>query len=217
MLLEELHRRSAEPAFFFGREGHFWTIGRAGGKVIRLKEMKGFRFLAHLLRNPGIEFRPLELSAVGGDPRTDEASGMASPGRREIAEAGLRAGDLGDAGEVLDARAKVAYRERLSDLRQELEEARENNDPGRVERLSAEIEALTRELAAAVGLRGRDRRAASAAERARVAVTKAIRTAIAAIVKEDSEIGDHLQREVRTGRVFCYRPDEPGSIRWRPE
>ena len=55
----------------------------------------------------------------------------------------------------------------------ELAEAERWNDPERAARLQAEEDALAHELAAAIGLGGRDRAAVSASERARVSVTRA--------------------------------------------
>ena len=74
--------------------------------------------------------------------------------------------DLGDAGVLLDATAKAAYQARLGELRAEVEEAEGFNDPVRAARAREEMEFLVGELARAVGLGGRDRRAASHAERA---------------------------------------------------
>jgi 50S ribosomal subunit-associated GTPase HflX len=46
-------------------------------------------------------------------------------GEEDLEKAGIHIGSLGDAGEMLDDTAKVAYRRRLSELREELEEAKE--------------------------------------------------------------------------------------------
>jgi hypothetical protein len=70
-------------------------------------------------------------------------------------------------------RARSDYRERLEDLRSELDETRSINDPGRAERVEQEIEFLTRELSSAYGLGGRARRSAAPVERARKAVSEA--------------------------------------------
>jgi hypothetical protein len=60
--------------------------------------------------------------------------------------------------------AKAAYRKRLDDLRgEELDEAQGWSDPEGAAKLSKETDFLTHELARAVGLRGRDRRAPSPA------------------------------------------------------
>jgi hypothetical protein len=67
----------------------------------------------------------------------------------------IQIGGLGDAGEMLDEEAKTAYRRRLAELREGLEEAKGLGKVERAERAEGEIEALTRELSRAVGLGGR--------------------------------------------------------------
>ncbi len=47
---------------------------------------------------------------------------------------------------MLDEQAKIAYRRRLSELREELEEAKELGNVERAEHAEAEIDALTKEL-----------------------------------------------------------------------
>jgi hypothetical protein len=122
--------------------------------------------------------------------------------------------DLGDAGGLLDAKAKAAYRARLGELEAELEEAQRWNDPGRAATAAAERDFLVAELARAVGLGGRDRRAASHAERARLNVTRAIRAAMAHLARANPPLGRHLAATVRTGRYCCYTPDPRAPITW---
>jgi hypothetical protein len=62
------------------------------------------------------------------------------------------------------------------------------------------------ELAAGTGLGGRARRFPDSAERARLAVGKAIRRAIARIHQADPSIGEHLHRTVQTGMRCSYQP-----------
>ena len=121
---------------------------------------------------------------------------------------------LGDAGALLDAKAKTAYRRRLSELSEELTEAERFNDLGRVGRIRAEIEALTAQLAAAVGLGGRDRKAACAAERARLTVTKRIKDALHKIRDRHPLLGQHLAAVVKTGYFCSYRPDQEHNAEW---
>src|SRR5258705_388927 len=75
---------------------------------------------------------------------------------------------------------RSGYKERLDDLRAELDEAERFNDGERASRARREIEFLTDELAKSAGIGGRDRRAARASERARVNVTRTI----AAVMKK---------------------------------
>jgi hypothetical protein len=116
--------------------------------------------------------------------------------------------------EVLDAQAKTAYRGRLDALRAELAEAEGFNDVGRAERAREEIEVIEEQLAAAVGLGGRDRVAGSAAERARSAVTQRVRAAIKKIGAAHPVLADHLAGRIETGTFCVYRLDPMRPIEW---
>jgi hypothetical protein len=94
------------------------------------------------------------------------------------------------------------YRARLLDLREELDEAEGFGDRGRAEKAKTEIDFLTQELARAVGLGGRGRRAGNAAERARTTVQTRLREAIRRISDELPEAGVRLEQTIRTG-TFC--------------
>jgi hypothetical protein len=78
--------------------------------------------------------------------------------------------------------------------------------------LQAELEQFVGELARAFGLGGRDRRAASAAERARLNVTRALRTAITRLTEVLPDAAA-LDRGIRTGLYCCYAP-AGGDVRW---
>ena len=138
----------------FRKEGEYWTVGY-GGKAFRLKDSKGLGYLAHLLRHPGAEFHVLDLAGGIADRRDDDEAGQSEQGLprgdEELEKAGTHIGSLADAGEMLDEQAKVAYRRRLSALREELEEAKQLAHVERAERAEQEIDALTRELTRAVG------------------------------------------------------------------
>jgi hypothetical protein len=122
---------------------------------------------------------------------------------------------FGSAGPVLDAEAKAAYRQRLDDIQAELAEAESWNDPERVVRLRGEERALAHELAAAIGLGGRDRPAGSTSERARISVTRAVRSAMARIAAQNAPLGAHLDATIRTGTYVSYQPDPAAPIEWR--
>jgi non-specific serine/threonine protein kinase len=120
-----------------------------------------------------------------------------------------------DAGEVLDGRARAAYRHRIEEIREEIEEADVHGDIGRAERARSELEQLTRQLAEAVGIGGRERRAADAAERARLNVTRAIRAVVGRIGLVNPALARHLDSSVVTGRFCCYQPPGDQRIDWR--
>jgi hypothetical protein len=203
-----------DSATVFRREGDYWTIAFAG-HVARLKDTKGLQYIAHLLRHPGQEFHVSQLIAAIGDAGADLAPG-ASGGPIDWdarASDAIHERGLGDAGPVLDPKAKAEYKRRIDDLRSELEEAERSNDPGRAQRAREEIEAISEQLAGALGLGGRDRHAASDAERARLAVTKRIKAALAKIRDANPALAQHLTAAITTGYLCSYAPkvDMPSS------
>jgi len=119
-----------------------------------------------------------------------------------------------DLGPMLDDTAKAAYRRRLDELREDLAEAEEFHDYARVSRARLEIEALTHELARAFGLGGRDRPHKSTAERARVNVTRRLRSTISLIAEVFPELGHHLDTTVCTGMFCAYRPGPVPPFNW---
>jgi len=199
------------------KEGEYWTVGY-GGNAFRLKDTRGLGYLAHLLRHPAIEFHVLDLfGGIASQREEDEirqsVHGLPR-GDKDLENAGIHITGLGDAGEILDDQAKVSYRHRLSELREELGEAKELGNVERAEQAEEEIDALTRELSRAVGLGGRNRRAASASERARQTITKTIKAVVERITQSDAQLADILSRCIRTGTFCSYQPDPDFPIAW---
>ncbi len=204
-----LRRAADEPTSperaVFCRTGDTWTIEFAG-VARQLPDVRGLRYLQPLLQHPGREFHATELVQVALGASAD------SPGRAGDVEPGARcASSLGDAGPALDAQAAAAYRRRLAELREGLEEAERFNDLGRAAQARQEIEFLSAELAAAV----RGRKTASHAERARLTVTKGIKSALQRIQRVHPPLARHLQATIRRGYFCSYTPDPRHPIEWQ--
>jgi hypothetical protein len=150
--------RSASQKGVLRKEGEYWTVGY-GEQSFRLKDTRGLMYLAHLLGHPAVEFHVLDLFGETASQREEDEtsrSGQRLPrGAEQLEKAGMHRARPGDAGEMLDEQAKVAYKRRLSELREELEEAKELGNVERAEQAEVEIDALTKELSRAVGLGGR--------------------------------------------------------------
>jgi tetratricopeptide (TPR) repeat protein len=184
------------------KEGDLWRVAYRGDGF-HLKDSKGLQFLSTLLRNPGREVHVLDLLGERSDGGV--AAGATSEGVT---------GDLGDAGEMLDPVARSAYKRRLDDLREELEEAERFNDVGRAERARHEMDFLGAELARGVGLGGRARRAGGASERARQNACRTIAAALKKIAEGSPGLGQHLAATVNTGLFCCYDPRLVPLISW---
>jgi tetratricopeptide (TPR) repeat protein len=173
------------PECIFKKDNSLWRLAFASATVT-LPEVKGFVDLARLLALPGREMHCLEI--MGG------------------------IGGAGDSEPVLDQKARLAYEQRIRELRSEIEAAEAMNDPARREKSSAELDQLTEHLARALGAGRRNRQLNPTVERARTAVTWRIRSAIKKIEAAHPSLGRHLANSIRTG-VFCsYAPEK--EIAW---
>lgn len=179
----------------FRREGDYWTVVFEG-HAAHVRDIKGMHYLARILAAPGRELHVVDLVVSEG--------GTASGAR-----------GFADAGDMLDATAKDAYRRRLAEIDDDIDEARANGDDLRAAQGQTEREFLVTELARAVGLGGRDRRAGSQSERARASVTQALRKAMARLRDIDPALGEHLDRTVRTGTYCAYLPDPRLPPAWK--
>jgi tetratricopeptide (TPR) repeat protein len=196
-------------ANIFRRKGDYWIISYQGSDF-RLKHIRGLGYIAHLLRHPSIEFHVLDLvaSTQKTSPLSASASDVALVGPRD------QASRLGGANALLDAKARTAYKQRVAELQEELEEARAFNDPGRADKAQQEIDFISSELARGFGLGGRTRCTPSSAERARVNVVKGVKAALAKIAEHSPLLEHYLATTIRTGAFCWYTPHPFNPISW---
>ncbi len=163
------------------RDGPLWRVSFAG-KEVTVPDSKGWQDIARLLASPDTDVHVLDL--MGGADRSRSA------------------------GEILDRRALAAYRQRMTDLDEDIAAAEENNDFERRSRAEAERQALLDELGSVSGLGGRSRTFANhPAERARKAVSGRIRDAIRKLRPSSAGLADHLETAIVTGTYCRYRSD----------
>jgi hypothetical protein len=159
-----------------------------GGVEATVPDLKGLRYLERLLAEPGRELHVLDL--VGAE----------SPD-----EAGLP---------VLDDEARSAYRRRLREVEEDLEEARANADLAREELAERDRDYLLAELSGAFGLGGRARVTGASAERARTAVARSLRYSLQRLETSHPLAAAHLSRALRTGSFCSYSPDPTRPVEW---
>jgi hypothetical protein len=165
------------------RQGTRWRIA-LGARVAVVDDSIGLRHLAVLIAGPGVDVPAVQLTRPG------------RPAPARVAQP------------VLDGAAVRQYRNRLDELRQQIEHAESLGASDRATGLRSEAAWIAGELHAQTGLGGRSRLFADDAERARIAVGKAIRRAVTRVGEADPVIGAELSGTIRTGRVCCYRPAE---------
>lgn len=176
-----------------------------GGRTSTMRDLKGLRYVARLVAEPGREFHVLDLvAAEAGILRPDVVHPDVGP-RVHGGEAGIP---------VLDDTAREAYRRRLVDIDDDIDEARRMNDPERLALAERDRDYLIAELSRAVGLGGRGRTIGGSSERARTSVTRSIRYALEQLADVEPDLARHLARSVGTGTYCCYRPDPLAPLTW---
>ncbi|HZQ86400.1 MAG TPA: hypothetical protein VFA83_16245 [Acidimicrobiales bacterium] len=181
------------------RDGAWWTAG-CGDTKVRLRHTKGLQYVAELVAHPGIERHVVDL--------VDQVETLAPDGPVDLRRR------IGDSGPALDRSARDAYRRRVSDLRDEIEEALALENDEKAAALQAELDSVLQELARAFGMGGRDRPVGAVAEKARLNVTRAVRSAIAKLAEALPEPGAVLDRRVRTGLYCAYDPHPDDAVLW---
>jgi TolB-like protein/tetratricopeptide (TPR) repeat protein len=177
--------RAADATFVLDPATGAWTA-RFMDRTARVKDMKGCRDLALLLSSPCERLHVIDIAGRALE---------------------------GDAGAVMDARARAECQRRRHELEEEIADAEREHDLGRREAAQAELERLTESLLAALGIGGRPRKLGDPIEKARTAVTWRIRSAIKKIGEAHPELGRHLEHSIRTGTFCEYRSETP--ISWR--
>jgi hypothetical protein len=172
--------------------GGVWEIGREGATV-QVRELKGLQYLRLLLARPGVSISAADLS--------DAVAGHAGAGVREAGTP------------LLDRQAAAAYRRRLAELDDQEQSA--GDDVAKLQRIDTERGQLMAELRSASGLGGRSRTAGATDERARVAVRKAVASAIDRIAEVDAALARLLTDTISTGTACCYDPDPSRPVSWR--
>lgn len=180
------------------------------GRTVTVRDLKGLRYVTRLVAEPGREFHVLDLvAAESGVLRPDLAHPDAA---HQDAGLAVRGGESGLP--VLDDVAREAYRRRLADIDDDIEDARRMNDPERAELAERDRAYLVAELRRAVGLGGRGREVGAGAERARTSVARSIRYALEQLSEVQPELASHLDRSITTGMYCRYERDPVTPLHW---
>jgi tetratricopeptide (TPR) repeat protein len=192
----------------FRCDGDTRTISYRGTTVL-MRDLKGFRYIERMLADRGREFHVLDLVAA-------DHPGGAGGGRAPVEhpdQTGLTDGFTGGM-PLLDDAAREAYRRRLAEVDDDIEDAMAMNDLGRAELARSDRDYLIAELSRSVGLGGRTRTYGGAAERARTSVSRSLRYALERLSRHHPTLTAHLEQSVHTGTYCRYEPDPTSSVDW---
>jgi TolB-like protein/Tfp pilus assembly protein PilF len=171
-------------SYLFQQNGKLRVISYMG-VTAQLPDSKGCADIAALLAEPGKHFHSSDFTGM-------------------VAEHGQ---------EVIDAKAKKEYAEKIRSLQEDISHADRNNDIGRLQKLEEEYDALLQHLGAAIGADGKSRKFQRSTDKARSAVTQRIKSAIKKIAEVHPVLGNHLERTIKTGVYCAYLPEQETD--WR--
>ncbi|ODS33190.1 MAG: hypothetical protein SCARUB_01668 [Candidatus Scalindua rubra] len=200
---------------FFLLKGEYWTISYED-KTINLKDSIGLQYIHSLLNNPGKEFHVLKLvREIKKNPPYEDIYNEINKEQQEgqLIEEGL---SKGSTGEVIDKKAIKEYEDHYNDLKSELEDETIPKSDERIAGIEKEMEQITKALTAGRGKRGRSRKFADEAEKARKAVSKAINESLDKIKDEQSghqALWKHFKNTLTTGSFCSYKPEK--TIPWK--
>jgi hypothetical protein len=218
----------------FRDEGQNWRI-TFQGKTISMRNTKGLQCIAFLLRHPRKQFHVLNLvrevdgiplkSADKGHKKSTLAELRAKWKEKErqnedlkkiLAEKWKSADSslisIEEDDPILDFQAMAEINNKLNWLEEQIEEAMNENDIGKEDYLKAEKKAILEHLSQASNISGKSRQFIDEGEKARKRVAVAIRRALEAIEKENTDLWRHLNSYINTGYHCSYEPSE--DIEW---
>jgi hypothetical protein len=202
---------ATEKANIFHREGEYWTVAYEG-KIIRLKDTKGLRYIAYLLQHPERSFLGTALiDAVEKPQRRATQGSYMQIDEKQAMDMGLRVSDLGHATEWMNSEALEEIKSRIKDLKERLEMAEECQDMDRAATIREEIHTMSSCLAKAVGVGGRIRKSGDPVEKARKSVSNCIDYSLRKIKESHPSLWKHLRNSIKRGTFFSYLPEEPAS------
>jgi hypothetical protein len=176
-------RQKATPESIFCKRGSVWTLSFEG-RTIQIESSLGMDYIAELLRNPHKPIPAVLLAGVNV-----ETSSCAQP-------TGIP---------LTDRRALKCVRVEIDATESELRQLATNDWTRRGE-LEEKLTKLTNYIREGEGLRGRIRKVADGAERARKSVSQAIYRAFDRVSDQHPDLGLYLREYIHPGIVAVYSP-----------
>lgn len=171
----------------FRKENEVWEFNFAGSQGF-LPAVKGYNDIFKLISNPGKSFHCTDL----------------------MGSVLLQKGEA-----LADDQAKKDYWNKLTDIRNELEQSELALDAHKTIELQSQYDELVEFLSKTYDKKGRARKQNDVVDKIRSAVTWRIRNAISKIEKANPPLGKHFNNTIKTGTYCEYHPEH--KVEWNVE
>lgn len=179
-----------------------WIIEFDGQVFPALPHRIGFSFIQHLLKNPGKSISAKELSSLSS--KNIEITEIETI--NAFLSVGLSIIDSSNAGQCIDSVAMKAYKSRIDELKDLIEDAREFDDIESIENYEDEYDAILSELRRSTNLKGMPKIDKSDNRRISQTVSASIKNAICEIVLQSPDLAKHLKEAIKKGNECEYNP-----------
>jgi len=202
-----LNKDTVTDQYVFRKEGYSWLIVFEGKRII-MEDYKGLQDIKELLLKPYKSISSKDLFLRNSTLKISEISQSKISDFAEIEEGfteeTFQGFDIND--------GKKDFTRDIQELENEIEEAKKNNDIGKIELLNQEREFFLESLSKNTGLGGRKRKMGDDSERFRKAVSKRINDALKKIKKEHNTLWQHLDK-IDRGYICKYKPEK--TLPWK--
>jgi len=192
----------------FRKDGEAWTIAWQG-KGFTYVEQIAYTYIRKLLQEQYRQFSLYELLSIPGMPLPDGVEDVAS-----LRDSGFQVGQplSGNAGHVMDERARREIRAEMRKLDEVMEDAERLGEKERYEQTKAQKDNLRKSLIEAFNESGKPRQTSKEMAKALETVNRAFNRAFKHIRQYHPELADHLEQNIGRGYTRSYHP--PSPVEW---
>lgn len=188
------------------KDGASWTLVFDGKKISGLRG-SGFKYIQYLVQHRGRQFSTEEISMLDG-----VTSGKADRSyENQEALRAVKAGSPDVSQKIGDRRVISNLKKALGDLCQEREQATENNDVGRLDKINEQITQYEEYLREYIGIGAHGRQFNNESKRTQRRITKSVERAVKQLEKYDLRVYRHFITAIHPINSFSlsYTPLEP--------
>ena len=234
--LTEDPRNSDKENNVFRKDGMVWTIVYQGKKFGHFQNIKGMRLIGYLIANRGgagfyalkleelidnaYSTRPKVLPSCISDEELEELGKMSQDELAEIYKMG-RGQFPARQHDIVDQQTIWNIRQKFSEYRKRLKEAKKDNDLVRVGEIETDINKLNKETSKIISpyteaIKMTSRKFSDEKQKAHGRVAEAIKLALKKIKNENEDLWRHLHNAILPLKIpISYTPDQP--IDWTTE
>jgi hypothetical protein len=198
----------------FRREGPLWTITYEG-KTLKGLRGKGFEVIHFLVQNKNKVFGVIELcqeiDKMDAIIKSSSDNFYLENGHKISVKEGV------DGRDIIYGKPFQELKDHLADLKEELHEAEENADIGRIERAERDLDDFERHMSLYFGKDGKSRKFSDEFMKIKERIRKNLAWALNKIKEQDGDTYLHFYNALRPlkSNFYSYRPDR--DIDWLTE